>query len=263
LHGGTPFEITEVVRLIAHNVPHVRQLIVGIDTNRWCDPKGYPRLREAAVFPDWLYDESRVNDLPSVFNLKTVEAAYEQLEVELGFEPPRLPPDGYRNELLDSKWNAAKARKKIYGSKGIAVAALDPYAPDGLDVPAVPGRAFPDIQLLRAATAALPATAEVILVVMPSHVAALLDDDADERAVIEQCKGSLANEIGFPRVSVIDFRIPSIWTRNDDNYWDRGHFRVGLAHDLVLRIKEAVERRRDAEDGVYRYLAGPTASMLR
>ena len=70
------------------------------------------------------------------------------------------------------------------------------------------------------------------------------------RAVIEQCKRSLANEMSFPRVSVIDFRIPSIWTRNDDNYWDHGHFRVGLAHDLVLRIKEAVQQRRDAEDGV-------------
>jgi len=36
---------------------------------------------------------------------------------------------------------------------------------------------------------------------------------------------------------------------------------VGLAKDLVLRIKEAVERRRDAEDGIYRYLAGPGPSV--
>ena len=28
----------------------------------------------------------------------------------------------------------------------------------------------------------------------------------------------------------------------------------------MLRVKEAVERRRDAEDGVYRYLAGPGPS---
>ena len=74
--------------MIAHNVPHVRRLIVGIGTNRWCR-RSSSGSREAAVFPDWLYDESRVNDLPSVFNLKTVEAAYEQLEVELGFEPPK------------------------------------------------------------------------------------------------------------------------------------------------------------------------------
>ncbi|MCJ7529232.1 MAG: hypothetical protein MUO37_14255 [Methyloceanibacter sp.] len=31
-----------------------------------------------------------------------------------------------------------------------------------------------------------------------------------------------------------------------------------IAKAFILRIKEAMERRRDAEDGVYRYLAGPS-----
>jgi hypothetical protein len=260
LHGGTPFEMTEMMRLIAHSVPHPRRLILGIDIKRWCGAKGQGQRRTDVVFPDWLYDDSQVNDLSAMFNMKTVEAAYEQLEVEIGVEPPRLPPDGYRNELLDSKWNAAKARERIYGSKGIALAALDPYVPEGSVDDDVPVHKFPDIEMLKQAAAELPVTAELILAITPSHVAAFFDDSAEERENVEQCKHSLATQISYPRVSLIDFRIPSAWTRNDANYWDRHHIRVGLAHDLVRRIKEAIDRRRDAEDGVYRYLAGPGAS---
>jgi hypothetical protein len=260
LHGGTPFEITEMIRLIAHSVAHPRRLILGIDTKRWCSANGHAQRRTEVVFPDWLYDENRVNDLPALLNMKTVEAAYEQLEVEIGVEPPRLPPDGYRNELLDSNWSAAKAREKIHGSKGVALAALDPYGPEDLAVDDVPDRKFPDIEMLKQAAAELPAGTELILAITPSNVAAFLDDSAEERENVEQCKRSLASEILHPKVTVIDFRIPSVWTRNDDNYWDQGHIRVGLAHDLVRRLKEAVERRRDAADGVYRYLAGPAAA---
>jgi hypothetical protein len=90
----------------------------------------------------------------------------------------------------------------------------------------------------------------------------LLDDDEDDRYKVEQCNSAGVSAVAYP-VSVIYFRIASVLTSIDNNYWDRSHIRVGLAHDLVQRVKEAVERRRDAEDGVCRYLAGPTASASR
>ena len=58
----------------------------------------------------------------------------------------------------------------------------------------------------------------------------------------------------------IDFDIASAWTKNADNYWDSSHFRTAIAKAFMLRVKEAVVRRRDAKDGVYRYLAGPSPS---
>ena len=243
----------------------MRRLILGVDVARWCETNGYKQYRRDAVFPEWLYDKSRLDDFSALFNLDMVEWAYEQLKLLLGLDSPAVPANGYRNFLNEKLWTAARAKEKLYGSKGIAVAALDPYESPNLNLPSVPSQIFPDLRLLRQAADSLPATTELIVVIMPSHASSFLNDDKDERDTIEQCKRSIATEITYPRVTVLDFRIPSIWTRNDNNFWDRNHVRVGLEKGLVLRIKEAVERRRDAEDGVYRYLAGPgpTATTAR
>lgn len=260
LHGGTPFEIAEIVRLIGHELSDVKRVVLGVDLNRWCNPKGHAKSNARAVFPDWLYDQDPVNDIGSSFNISTLESAYDQLRVLLRLKRAELPADGYRNQLNDANWNAAKAKKKIDGSDGVAVAALDPYETMHREIDGSATATFPDHKLLRDAAQELPPTVELILVIMPSHALDILNDDESERESMEQCKHSLATQISYPRVSLIDFRIPSAWTRNDANYWDRHHIRVGLAHDLVRRIKEAIDRRRDAEDGVYRYLAGPGAS---
>jgi hypothetical protein len=258
LHGGTPFEMSEMIKLIGRGAPGLQRIVLGIDANRWCDPRGHAKYNPRAVFPERLYDEDRLNDFSSLLNLTMLEAAYDQFKVLIGLKRAELPANGYRNQLNDAKWNAAEARKKIYGSKGIAVTALDPYEGEHLIVESASKASFPDHKLLREAADSLPAKVDLILVIMPSHASAFVNDDQAERENAEQCKRSLATEISHPRVTLVDFRISSIWTRDDTNYWDRHHIRVGLAHNLILRIKEAVERRRDAEDGVYRIL--PTRS---
>ncbi len=93
---------------------------------------GHAQGESEVVFPDWLYDESRVNDLPALLNMKTVEAAYEQLEVEIGSRRRGYRRMGIVMSCSNSNWSAAKAREKIHGSKGVALAALDPYGPGDL-----------------------------------------------------------------------------------------------------------------------------------
>jgi hypothetical protein len=91
---------------------------------------------------------------------------------------------------------------------------------------------------------------------MPPHISAQ-PDTAAERADLDLCKQRIAALATSRSGYTIDFDIASAWTQNADNYWDANHFRTAIAKDLVRRVKEAIERRRDAEDGVYRYLAGP------
>jgi hypothetical protein len=94
---------------------------------------------------------------------------------------------------------------------------------------------------------------------MPPHVSSQ-PDSAQGLADLDRCKRGVAAIAASRSGHAIDFDIASPWTRNTENYWDSSHFRTGIAKDFVLRLKEAVERRRDADDGVYRYLAGPRAS---
>ena len=55
------------MRLIAPAVPRPRRLLLGLDPTRWCRAAGPAQPRTEVVFPDWLYDESRVNDLAGYF----------------------------------------------------------------------------------------------------------------------------------------------------------------------------------------------------
>ena len=119
-----------------------------------------------------------------------------------------------------------------------------------------PQHSFPALRLLEEAIASLPTGAKLIVVMMPPHISAQ-PDTAAERADLDLCKQRIAALATSRSGYTIDFDIASAWTRNADNYWDASHFRTAIAKDFVRRVKEAIERRRDAEDGVYRYSAGP------
>jgi hypothetical protein len=114
--------------------------------------------------------------------------------------------------------------------------------------------------LLEEALASLPAKTRLIVVVMPPHVSTQ-PDSAAEQAELDLCKQRIAAIATSFRGYAIDFDIASAWTRNANNYWDASHFRTAIAKRFMLRLKEAVERRRDADDGIYRYLAGPGPSV--
>ncbi len=165
----------------------------------------------------------------------------------------RLPANGYRNQLIDVNWSAAEAKAKLYGSHGLA--AMDPDQADAPTDAATPARDFPDLALLSQALANLPPTAKIVALVMPSHISSVPKPDG---GTVEACKQRLAAVIARAHGELIDFRIPSPWTRDEANFWDRNHFRVGLARELIARAGEAAALRRDARDGIYRVLTAPT-----
>jgi hypothetical protein len=54
---------------------------------------------------------------------------------------------------------------------------------------------------------------------------------------------------------VVDFRLPSEVTTNDANYWDRLHFRVGIAARFASALKVAHDTARGDDSGFYRVLS--------
>ncbi|MGH6802246.1 MAG: hypothetical protein ACREC3_02625 [Methyloceanibacter sp.] len=177
-----------------------------------------------------------------------LEVALRQLAVDLKLRSAPVPADGYRNELDEAKWRPFKP-----GPGTAVISAEDTESTNG------PERSFPALLLLEQALRSLPEDAEIIAVLMPSHVSKMPSDEED-RAELKLCKQRIAALAGNEHGDAVDFDIPSSWTTNAQNYWDRSHFRMVIARALMQRLKEAVERRRDAADGVYRFLALPATN---
>ena len=254
IHGATPHELARVLEAVARSRPRLRTIVLGLDGGRWCGAKPPETYHPRAVFPESLYDADRLNDFLVLLNMEMLNTSFEQLAVDLKLEAPQTAADGYRNELDEAKWKPFKPGKdacKLACEEKVPATDRGATASIG-----TPQHSFPALRLLEEAIASLPTGAKLIVVMMPPHISAQ-PDTAAERADLDLCKQRIAALATSRSGYTIDFDIASAWTRNADNYWDASHFRTAIAKDFVRRVKEAIERRRDAEDGVYRYLAGP------
>ena len=259
IHGATPHELTRVLEMIGKSEPRLRTVILGLDTGKWCGAKVPETYHKTAVFPESLYDADRLDDFLALLNLKMLDTSLKQFVIDLKLEAPKTEADGYRNELDEARWKPFKPGKddcKLACDETVATTGAGGGEAQSAETRE---RFFPALRLLEEPLASLPAGTKLIVVVMPRHISTQ-PDSASERGDLDLCKRRIAALATSKRGYAIDFAIASTWTRNADNYWDSSHFRTAIAKALVLRIKEAVERRRDAEDGVYRYLAGPSPS---
>ena len=257
IHGGTPYEMTKIMQLIGRDAPQAKRIIIGIDARRWCKTTPYAQYNPNALFPDWLYDKSRGNDFLSLLNFKLLDYSVQQIKVAAGRRAPSVPVNGYHNNLVDSRWSLNKARENLYKGKRRKDAAA--HGLDDADETAADTQRkhdHPDLASLGDALNALPPKVDLIVAVMPSHFTVLLNKDHRD---IDRCKREIAAIVERRQGLLIDFRIDSRWTRNDENFWDENHFRVGVAQSLVQRIKEAMDQRQDAMDGVYQVLTGGKA----
>jgi hypothetical protein len=253
MNSATAWEQTQLAKLfIRHN--KVKMFLVGLDTV-WCEPDADVHRLTIRPFPPWMYDEDRWNDLAYLLNGKTVEIAGRLVEYHLGLRKPRIRDDGY--EVFtppESQYDLARARTHIHGNTSHVNEEIPPVRP----VAAVRGpRNFPALAWLDDLLGRLPPAASRVLVFMPVHVEAQPGQGTDTAAMEADCKRQLTALALRRNAHLVDFRIPSPITTNDSNYWDRVHFRLGIATRVATEIAEAVRLRRDAVDGDYRYLAGP------
>ena len=116
---------------------------------------------------------------------------------------------------------------------------------------------MPALSDLDALLAAAPGTARKLVAFMPVHVAAQGRPGTPQGAREAACKARVA-AIGRARGAVVvDFRLPSPITTQDENYWDALHYRLPIAARIVRGLQAAAATGTDAADGSYRVLAHP------
>jgi hypothetical protein len=239
LHGGTPHEQAQVVRLIGAQ-PRVRTILWGLDS-RWCQSAHPDRYNSATEFPEWLYDQNRLNDALFSFNIGTLDLVGRKLERWLWPQGARVRPDGFQNELPpDSIFDVSKARARLYGAEPPRKLLPEQSAAPP-EKSAVLGAQLPSVAILRDALSKTPESARIMLVFMPAHANALPLPGSPEDGALQTCKAAIVASVERPGDWVIDAMWRSAWAVDDYNYWDLIHFRDRLAEALISGIGEAVK----------------------
>jgi hypothetical protein len=251
MNAGTAWEQTEMAKLFLGVVPAPRMFILGVD-QMWClEGETIPKITERG-FPEPFYDGNRWNDLPEVFNLKTLEIAGRLVGYHLGLMPERIRHDGF--EVFtppEETYDLARARFHIWRER-----------PEGRVIPVTPpvvlaeaqraALRFPALAWLDETLARLPKETRRMLAYMPIHVAKQPTPGSRDAAAVQECKRRIDAIAVRHGAKVIDFAIPSPITSRDENYWDPLHYRLPIATRIVTGIAQAAGGGGDARDGSYK-----------
>jgi hypothetical protein len=250
MNAGTAWEQAELAKLYLRHNPAPKTFILGLD-QVWCLPEGAIERITFRGFPEWMYDENPLNDLPELFNLKTLEIAGRVAAFHLRLMPERIRGDGY--EVFtppETSYDLARARLHIWRDR-----------PGARIMPEVPAHAlteaeaqalvFPAIAWLDDLLARLPAGRQRLLVYMPLHVAAQPTPGSRIAAQVEFCKARIDAVASRRGARVVDFAVDSPVTREDSNYWDPLHYRLPIADRIIAGMKAALETGADDAAGLY------------
>jgi hypothetical protein len=250
MNAGTAWEQTELAKLYLRHNPSPRSVIIGVD-GVWCaQGKDIPRITFRG-FPEWMYDENRWNDLPEVFNLKTLEIAGRKAGFHLGLMPERIRGDGY--EVFtppESTYDLSRARFHIW--KDRPSGKIDPVSPpQQISAADSAALSFPAVAWLDDLLGRLPAETRRMLVYMPVHVASQPTPGSRSAAEWDVCKARIDVVAARHNAKVVDFAIHSPVTRDDTNYWDPLHYRLPIAGRIIDGMKRALETGKDDPEGVF------------
>jgi hypothetical protein len=254
LNAGTPWEQMQLADLFLRTVPEPKALIFGLDAT-WCEDDAEKNKVTFRTFPPWLYDDRRWNDLPQLFNLRTLEIAGRLALHRLGLMRERIRADGYERFVPDDALYDVERAKAHLSPLPAPGAGADPVR---LTDAERAGLRFPALSWLEETLARVPRSSAVMLTTTPVHAGS--QPLGTRAAAIEsECKERTASLAGRHGAVFVDFRIPSPVTREDSNYWDPLHYRIGIATRMIEALAAARATGRDAPDGFYRVL-NPTGS---
>jgi len=241
MNAATPFEQSEAARLFIAHAPDVRNVIWSLDRS-WCDPDANApaKLLTERAFPSWLYDGSRWASIPHLFNLRTLEIGARVVMNRLGLMKERLPRDGY--EVFtppEASYDAARAAAHIWGGARHGILPVEP--PFEASPATRSAWQFPALQWSEATLAALPASARLLALFPPVHIAIQAVPGSLEAAMEDECKARIARIIAHHHGTTVDFRFASPITTNDSNYWDPLHYRLPIAKLIADLLRDAAQ----------------------
>mgnify|MGYP001171438839 CR=1 FL=1 len=234
IDNATAWEELQVAALFARSRPAgqtVRRVILGIDV-RWCTVETASPPLDRHAFPATLYDQSRLNDLQYLLSFASIEAVG-RLAKLLNDESPRFDAAGYGNFLPpDSEYDLARVREKLWGNAGRDTR-QPPQTPVALSESERAALPFASHAALRDFLALWPDQTEVLLLFVPYHIARQPVEGSRGAAHWAECRRRIVDIArSRPRTGVADMMIASPVTREDSNYWDPLHYRIGVADRL-------------------------------
>ena len=248
MNNAMAYEQTEIFKLFNRHHPQATTLIFGIDVV-WCTVEETYEKYSDHLFPEWMYDDNRFNDLLYLFNVRALEVAIREIRYLMGLHKARWNKNGYKTLYPDKEYNLERAREKLYGKDGEN--ASIPKGPR--ENPTLEERAswhFATHKLMDQILQAAPTNATKILVFVPYHEHWLLERSAR----YEECKDRMTQIASqFPNTHVLDFMISSNITREDQNYWDPIHYNKDTASLLAKLIARGIRERKDIP-GYLQYL---------
>jgi hypothetical protein len=234
MNSATAYEQRRIFELFLGARPAPNIVIIGND-GTWCARKAQASYTFRA-FPEWMYDDSRWNDLLYLFNDKALEDAVRLSEVLLGWREPKYRRDGYRDFTRDfGRYDVARVRARLYRAPRARRASDDSRArPDD------PAWRFPLVDELAALLARVPASTRIVLMYPPVHAHYL----ANLAVKVRECKGRThARLAGFRNVIELDYMLPSHLVRDAANFWDPVHTTSAVARQLERDVAAAVSKR--------------------
>jgi hypothetical protein len=250
MSSAMAWEQAQMLNLFIHTDGPPKALIVGLDS-LWCDQKADQHRITFRGFPDWLWDDNPWNDLPHLFNYGTFEIAVRLVGWHLGLYRERIRYDGYEVFVPpESQYDPVRAHQNIWDGMPSRSGPQPPPLPPAQ----LAGLKFPALDWLEAGLARLPAWTLKILAFMPVSIAEQPVPNSTTASIEDECKARIVAIAKKYGAKVIDWRIPSALTRNENNYWDNMHYRVPVATRIANELGPAILDGRLSDDGTYRLL---------
>ena len=250
LGAGTAWEQYRLVDLFIREVARPRLLLMALD-HVWCDQTVAVGDITFRGFPEWIYDDDRLNDVLYMVNSVSVETSVRRLGYLLNLKPARFVAGYEVFTPAEADYDLLKAKRKIWKGK-------TPQVIEAVDPPYLPTREeraswqFPTHVWLNEIFSRFPG--DVVVAFMPVHVRAQPAPGSLAAAKESECKERIVEIARRYEAPVVDFRIWSDITSTDSNYWDPLHYRVPIANRIVSGIDRALTTRKDDPKGDWRYI---------
>jgi hypothetical protein len=231
----------EQAQMMAYFVKHAgppKVSIVGLD-RVWCMAGKTIPLVTFRGFPEWLYDDNPWNDYLYLLNNQTAEIAGRLVGYNLGLYRERVRYDGFEVFVPpENAYDPARARQNLWHGKPNIIMPTKP--PVVLSEAERQATIFPALQWLDEALVAMSSTPTKLLVYMPVHVTAQPTPGSRAAAIEAECKTRIDGIAARRGARVVDWRIASSLTNNDNNYWDPLHYRLPIGERVARETAAAV-----------------------
>lgn len=242
MNSGMAWEQSQLVDLFLRLTPEPRAVIFGLD-HVWCRTNAAEKRITFRGWPEWMYDDDPWNDLPQMFNTKTLKLGVSRIShaLGLGFRP-QYDRSGYGVFTPpEDAYDAEKAYRLIWRT-------IDPnrgprVPPQEMTDAEIAALDFPAVAWFEDLLARTPPSTLRIAVFTPIHISAMPRPGTRWELQERECKRRLRDVADRYDVIYLDYRVASEITTNDLNFWDHLHYRMPIAEKIAREIVEAVQRR--------------------